>query len=182
MPAAPERANARSAILDAAQRVAVRDGAGHVTLDAVAREAGVSKGGLLYNFPNKKALLVAMLERMVDRIDHELESYLEIHRDDRNAMVKTLLRAVDLKECVDPQVKMAVLAAGAEKPELLDPIRRVYRKWLDRIRAESTDLDRDLMVWFAMEGIVFTSMLNVCPLDGEERENLRRYLLRQVEG
>jgi hypothetical protein len=41
-------------ILDAAERVVLRDGVTHLTLDAVAAETGISKGGLLYHFPSKR--------------------------------------------------------------------------------------------------------------------------------
>ena len=51
------RSKSHDNILDAAQRVAGREGAGNLTLDKVACECGLSKGGLLYNFPNKEALL-----------------------------------------------------------------------------------------------------------------------------
>ena len=44
------RPSARARLLDAAVAVVRRDGAQALTLDAVAAEAGVSKGGLLYHF------------------------------------------------------------------------------------------------------------------------------------
>ncbi|HZB75928.1 MAG TPA: TetR family transcriptional regulator, partial [Solirubrobacteraceae bacterium] len=44
------RPSRREALLDAAIRVIRRDGAQKLTLDAVAAEAGVSKGGILYHF------------------------------------------------------------------------------------------------------------------------------------
>ena len=47
--ASPTRSN-REKILHAAMQVAIRDGVMAMTLDAVAQEAGVSKGGLLYHF------------------------------------------------------------------------------------------------------------------------------------
>ena len=50
-------------LLDAAERLVSEVGAGHLTLEAVARAAGVSKGGLLYHFPSKEALLQAMIDR-----------------------------------------------------------------------------------------------------------------------
>ena len=40
-------------------------GAAHLTLDAVACKAGVSKGGLIHNFPTKDALLEAMVVRLL---------------------------------------------------------------------------------------------------------------------
>lgn len=51
----------REPIFRAAMRVALGRGFGHVTLDAVAREAGLSKGGLLYHFATKRDLIAAML-------------------------------------------------------------------------------------------------------------------------
>src|ERR1700748_1993101 len=57
--------NKRELLLDAAERVAVRQGAAHLTLEAVAKEAKVGKGGLIYHFPSKKALFQAMLERAI---------------------------------------------------------------------------------------------------------------------
>ncbi|MDO8275460.1 MAG: TetR/AcrR family transcriptional regulator, partial [Serpentinimonas sp.] len=43
----------RNALLEATNTVILRDGIAHLTLEAVAKEAGVSKGGLLYHFPSK---------------------------------------------------------------------------------------------------------------------------------
>ena len=40
----------RDAILDAAGRILVRDGGDALTIASVAREAGISKGGLFYHF------------------------------------------------------------------------------------------------------------------------------------
>lgn len=55
---------AREAVLDAFEALLIEVGERAATLDAVARRAGVSKGGLLYHFPNKEALISALLERM----------------------------------------------------------------------------------------------------------------------
>ena len=57
----------RDTILDAAQQIAANKGAGHVTLDAVAKESGLSKGGVLYHFPNKDSLINSMLQRLIQQ-------------------------------------------------------------------------------------------------------------------
>lgn len=44
---------ARGAVLDAFESLLIEVGERAATLDAVAGRAGVSKGGLLYHFPNK---------------------------------------------------------------------------------------------------------------------------------
>lgn len=53
------RNSKRTTILQVACRLVRKLGASHLTLDAVAKEAGVSKGGLLYHFPTKEALIQA---------------------------------------------------------------------------------------------------------------------------
>src|SRR5205809_615370 len=48
-------------LLDAAEAVVVRQGIANLTLDAVAAEAGMSKGGLLHHFPTKDRLVEALV-------------------------------------------------------------------------------------------------------------------------
>ena len=49
------RPSKKSAIVEAAMRVAEEQGLSAVTIDAVAEQAGITKGGLLYHFPNQAA-------------------------------------------------------------------------------------------------------------------------------
>ncbi|MCD2188898.1 TetR/AcrR family transcriptional regulator [Actinomycetospora soli] len=58
------RPSQRDRIVDAYVDHVVSEGPETVTLDAVAARAGVSKGGLLYHFGSKEALLAGMLERV----------------------------------------------------------------------------------------------------------------------
>ena len=55
--------NPREHILDTYVDLLIRSGERAATLDAVATAAKVSKGGLLYHFASKKALLEALAER-----------------------------------------------------------------------------------------------------------------------
>jgi AcrR family transcriptional regulator len=55
-------------ILDAAEELICTRGIAGFTLDGVAQEAGVSKGGLLYHFRSKDSLISAMQRRMASRM------------------------------------------------------------------------------------------------------------------
>ncbi|TMZ54700.1 TetR/AcrR family transcriptional regulator, partial [Klebsiella pneumoniae] len=59
------RPSGRTSMIEAAERVARRDGPGAVTVEAVIREAGVSRGGLMYHFPSKLDLIRALVEQDV---------------------------------------------------------------------------------------------------------------------
>jgi AcrR family transcriptional regulator len=55
------RDRSRAEILSAARTVLLRDGLAAMTLDAVAREAGMSKTGLYYYFASKEALVFELV-------------------------------------------------------------------------------------------------------------------------
>src|ERR1700722_13833043 len=69
-----QRPNSREKILAAAADVARETGPGSLSLDAVASRAGVSKGGLLYNFPTKAKLMQGLVEDYLREFEQALES------------------------------------------------------------------------------------------------------------
>lgn len=66
-------ATTRDRILDAFEALLVGQGSRAATLDAVADDAGVSKGGLLYHFPSRDDLVVGMLDRLRDMGEKDAE-------------------------------------------------------------------------------------------------------------
>ncbi|GCB56911.1 hypothetical protein rerp_33190 [Rhodococcus erythropolis] len=63
-------ADTRDRILDALEKLLLVSGVAQVTLEGVAAEAGVSKGGLLYHFPSKEALLAVKSKCVVCEDGH----------------------------------------------------------------------------------------------------------------
>jgi AcrR family transcriptional regulator len=56
----------RNLVIEAARVIIARDGPQRLTLDAIAREAGISKGGLMHQFGNKTAVIRALLENQIE--------------------------------------------------------------------------------------------------------------------
>lgn len=59
-------------ILDAAEEVLLAHGITGLTLNAVAAQAGITKGGLLYHFRTKNDLERGIERRFIARIEHRL--------------------------------------------------------------------------------------------------------------
>jgi AcrR family transcriptional regulator len=64
---------ARDRILDAFADLLTVEGERHATLDAVARRADVSKGGLLYHFPSKDHLVEGLCDRLEELAAEDVE-------------------------------------------------------------------------------------------------------------
>jgi AcrR family transcriptional regulator len=70
------RPSNRDRVLDAFERLLVDDVGAAVTLDAVAAAAQVSKGGLLYHFPSKDALVDGLADRLREQVADDVEALL----------------------------------------------------------------------------------------------------------
>ncbi|MFG3043489.1 TetR/AcrR family transcriptional regulator [Streptomyces sp. NPDC048202] len=61
--------NAKQRILDGALNLLRAEGGGAITLEAAAKEVGLSKPGLMYHFPTKEALMLGVIDHVADRWD-----------------------------------------------------------------------------------------------------------------
>ena len=69
---ADRRARSRAALLEATARHLSRAGYGNLTLDAVAADAGYTRGALYHQFPDKEALVLATVEWVHETWDAEV--------------------------------------------------------------------------------------------------------------
>lgn len=163
-----ERSTARDRILQAATDIAHDVGPANLSLDAVAARAGVSKGGLLYHFPAKLALLEALVETHLRQFEVEFEKRQAEYGEVPSAVLRSYLD-LSLDECeLKAPPSSGVLAAMVQNPELLRPIKRFKRKQLDRLKADGGDVACALVLFLAVEGIRSLKLFDMDLLDAEE--------------
>ncbi|WP_052338439.1 TetR/AcrR family transcriptional regulator [Luteimonas huabeiensis] len=173
--AAPGRANARERILDAALAVAEQVGAAHLTLDAVAAEAGVSKGGLLYHFASKDALLTAMVDRQIERYQSELERARRRYPETPGGYVQAHLEAeIEMRRSGfnAPQTIRSFIVAAVNTPELMARPRRLHLEHLDALRANGPRFLDALLISLALDGLFFGEAFEMLALTPDEHQAL----------
>ena len=151
----------KNQIIDAANEVVLENGAAHLTFDAVVKKTGLSKGGILYHFPNKKALLTAMMNRMIVTFNDSRE---RIHQNMTTAILpntKTYILAAHTKDEQSYKSDIAVLAAAANDPELMQPLQENFRRNFHTARSESNDPTLATLLCLAMDGIWLLSALGL---------------------
>jgi len=174
---------ARERLLDAAERVVVESGATHLTLDAVAKSAGVSKGGLLYHFPSKEALLEGMLTRHFQDVDAEVAKRLASHtrKTSRADLLCERVRVLLELHPERPAVGAAMVAASADNPQLMAGCRVEYRKLLDEFAKLPGGFERTALVLLAVQGLLLGELLHLSPYTPQERSRLAKALLRAAD-
>jgi AcrR family transcriptional regulator len=175
-----ERRNTRTRLIEAAERVVAGDGVARLTLDAVARKADVSKGGLLYHFPNKDALISAMVLRWVDGFERDIGQRLEVEEAGAlgswaRAYAGATFEPGETQETQSREL-VALLAAIATDPALLEPLRRRFEAWQARAEDDGLDLALATLLRLAADGLWFADLFGLAPPAGE----LRGQVLREI--
>ena len=168
----------RNAAIQAALTIIARDGPGRLTLDAIARESGISKGGVMHQFRTKGAVLKALLEHQIEYFEKFTRDYLaENGAEDPEAQLSAQIATLR-QVAIDPHsVAFAIVAALAEEPELLMITRGVEVESIDRIKAEAVDPDLAMLRWSAARGLALSALFGLYALPDEDRERLFDRLL-----
>lgn len=168
------RINVKAKILDAAERIVSKRSASGLTLDAVATEAGLSKGGLTYHFPSKEALVTAIVQRLVDGFEARMAAA-RAGDGEPGAWTRGLLAAChpDAEErAATDQVCAALLASVAGDPQLLEPMRARQPDWKRALSADGIDPQVALIIRLALDGLWFNALLGIPLLDEAEQRAL----------
>jgi AcrR family transcriptional regulator len=175
------RPHSRHAILDAAETVVLEVGAAHLTFDAVADRAGVSKGGVIYHFPSKEVLLEAMVTRLLQRFtEQQAEAALNLPESPQRQLVAYVIASLTGDE-ETKRISAALLAAAANDPKLLAPVRQYYREWFARLDDFGLRFERAAAVSLAVDGLCLLELLQLSPLDQAQRDRLSQEIFRLIE-
>jgi AcrR family transcriptional regulator len=185
----PRQARARAtldAVLAATAQVLIAEGYDHTTTARVAERAGVSIGSLYQYFPNKEALVAALVERHAHQILVVVKRALvEVAGADLRTAMLTVIRAAIDAHRIDPRLHK-VLHEQVPRVGKLKTAMNTSRELIAAIeaflRAKRAELhpDRDpaiaaIVIETAVEAIVHDAVVDRGPLlagDVLERETL----------
>lgn len=177
--------SARDKILDATERVILRDGPHRVSVDAVLAESGMSKGGFFHHFPNKAALLGGLLERLSRAVAAMAAP--SMRGDPRlrgRALRAQIAVAFDLPPAERERTRalvLALLAGVMESQDVAARARKANRDALTLASNEGVDRGAALCVQLALDGYILGEAFKTIKLDRDDREALRATLQALVD-
>jgi AcrR family transcriptional regulator len=167
-------------LLDAADTVVARQGIANLTLDAVAAEAQVSKGGLLHHFPTKDRLIEALVRRCADgwlvRCTAAYEETPPGPGRMARALVAMCLADDELWTDQLRRSSSAVFAALAQNPALIEPMRAVYAELHRRIADDDLPPGVGEVVVITIDGLWLNWVLGLVQIDAAMKERLQQVL------
>jgi len=165
----------QQAVLDAAERVVGRDGAANLTIDAVAREAGINKASVLYDHKSKQALVEAVVDRAFERDNaHHIGIEEQLAGADDRAIRGRILAAAAPPPEEFKAVALNLSAALALDATLRTKMQDNQARTMARIVDNSPSPRGALLAYLALEGLKFLEHLDFHHFPREERDRLLR--------
>lgn len=164
----PVATDTRERILSALRDLLARGGNTSVTLEAVAAEAGVSKGGLLYHFPSKSAMYLGLLQSVRDSVVSDMVAatersgaargfleYSEPTEDDEAGFFTSLIAAV----------RTGQADTGEHDAQASALLVDIFRAWEEPMRAAVGDPVQAENIRLVGFGLYFAALTGLPPVD-----------------
>lgn len=169
----------QKSIFEASSAILIREGLTNLTLQAVANEAKVSKGGLLYHFRTKEALIEALFEYHNNLFEDRLQELIFQEGDLPGAYLRAYAKA-SVEQMSDPanaKLYASLFAAEEKYPNAHLLMRKKYVGWQEKIDRCGLDQDMALLLRFAVDGLWFSIIHQYAPPIPDRREKILEMIL-----
>ncbi len=176
-----KKKGSKDKIIEAVYELVRNDGIAKMTMESVAEQAGLSKGGLFYHFPKKENLIEAMVKQMFDQFDHQIN---QEHEKDQlpGGTTRSYLKTTFLKyDKEENEFVVALLAALVNNPELLKPAKENYQNWQKQLENDQIDPVISTIVRLATDGLWFSELFGLAPIQSELRNEVFEKLNELVQ-
>ncbi|MGH8883691.1 MAG: TetR/AcrR family transcriptional regulator [Egibacteraceae bacterium] len=179
--------SARTKILEAAERVILREGVGRLSVEAIAAEATVSKGGFFYHFKSKDDLLAALVTRLAETAAAGVAAATKRDPSPRGRLLRGYVRyAFDLDE--DPTGRerlralvLALITASAQSPDIVTSAKRANAEAFAAAAADGVPIAQVLLVHLALDGLWLGEGLGTLDLPAAWRSALKDLLVELTQ-
>ncbi|MBD2800162.1 TetR/AcrR family transcriptional regulator [Xenorhabdus sp. M] len=157
----------REVLLDAAEQIITIHGAAALTIDAVAKAVGITKGGVQYSFSSKDALIEAMFDRWGASYDKQFHKIAGDNPDPQTA-VRAHIEATKCSDEASTAKAAGLLAALIQTPEHLESTRIWYRQRFAGLNMTTEEGRQARLAFLATEGAFILRFFGLMDISPEE--------------
>ncbi|MBU0438336.1 TetR family transcriptional regulator [Staphylococcus succinus] len=170
------RVSKRTQLLEAAAAIVNEQGSEYLTLDAVAKKAGVSKGGLLYHFKNKLTLVQGLVNHADELYRSNVNHRVQEDPQEQGKWVRAFIEATREHRSENASITSGMLAAQGINSQLLLPLQDTYKTWQNKIEHDGLDKVDATIIRLAIDGLWLSEIFGLDALD----ESMRAQVLDRL--
>lgn len=175
------RSSKREMILEAIANLVEESGIASLTFDAVSEKSGVKRGGLLYHFPSREAMLMATHEYMAGQWEAELATALGKSADEAT-QAERAWAYVKVSERPGSRSELLLLLESGVDEAFARPWRRVYERWAPPLPTEGDPASlMTFIARLASDGLWMSDATSNQKLSKAVRKQINRELLALLQ-
>lgn len=172
------RPSSRTSLLNCAMELILERGVEGLSFDSLAQKSGISKGGILYHFPNREELNRAVRLHVRQRY---LAARQEVTDDLPEGKTRALkgwaLSSLQNRSKLDA-VSAKIMTSGIW---VASEGREHHRERLTTVVKEGASFNRAALVYLAVEGLWFLDLAGFTPFTPKERQHVTDLLLSVID-
>jgi AcrR family transcriptional regulator len=168
--------------MDAVESVARREGVSGLSIDAVAKEAGISKSSVVYDCGSKAALLSDFTRHQLGQYRMRFHEALQAHAGQPNAWLRAMIdMGREAPSDDDVAITMLISASMGENAECRELMRKSLDEDARRVAADAQDCGKMLQLLLAVHGLLFLECFGLQRFDEITRQELLDGLMKTLE-
>lgn len=171
----------RQHILKSAKEFILKNGFNELTLDSVATQAGISKGGLLYHFPNKEALLIGLAQYIFEEFITLIEDQAKKDPLEKGKWCRALIEVTKKDLEHNAELYVGIIAASMLSPDLLKSMSQIYQFMQNKMDQDGINPVTATIIRLAIDGLYYSELFNIAPLDDKLREKVFQQLINMTK-
>lgn len=161
----------RDEIIDAVGLVIGERGLDGLSIDAVAKAAGIGKTSVLYDFKSRDALLAAFVERRIRLHRQAVAALRQTYEHGPDATMRALVEYREGRPARDDLVPGLLVAAAANRNEgFRSFLQEAFTEEMDHVEAESANPDLSLLAYLALKGLMALECFGFCEIEEGRRQ------------
>jgi len=184
----PPKAKAtQERIFKACQAILLEQGSKGLTLNTVADKAKLSKGGLLYHFPNKETLVKELFQYVMSSFDSEISrlarKFSKNSPNEKGSWLKAYAQG-SMKQALNPSISklMASLFASVDDfPWIHSYMQEKYDSWQKHVEDSGIDPVIATLFRLTIDGLWFTEIYQYAPPNKKRRKDILKVLETLIE-
>jgi AcrR family transcriptional regulator len=182
-PLGRKRSIDREDLMLAVERVARRCGIAGLSIDAVAKEAGISKSSVVYDYESKAGLLAAFTRHSMIKRRADLHEALARQEGKPNARLRAVIEHFRAEPTEDDLLVAMLISAGmGQNDECRDIMRECMAEDADQVAAQAGNKAKMLRALLTLHGMAFLEFFGFYRFDDKARNDILDELMEIAEG
>lgn len=170
----------RQRLIEAALEIIRTHGILGWTLDSVAKQAGVSKGGLLHHFPSKDTFIENILLHLFEQFTEQAYRHYQADPREPGRWLRAYVRTQF--EVDKPSMELVLMLLPLINPsDFMELVGYDLQSWEARLASDGIRPSRARVVRMAADAYIHDQVLNVAPRSETDRQALLDELLLLID-